>query len=284
MKQLTFTKMHGIGNDYIYVHCPHGLDFDPCLVAKQLSPRHTSVGSDGLVLMLPSERADYTMRMFNADGSEGGMCGNAIRCVGKYLYDNGIVPKLHMQIETKTGIRQLDLVVGEDGLVSFVKVDMGQASIQPDHVPHAHPTPMVNTPVDTPWGVYDVTALMVGNPHAVIWTQDVENFPLQELGAYFQDVPLFPQRVNMEVAKVIDPVTIEMRVFERGSGETYACGTGASATVVAAVLCGYCQPDTDVTVRLRGGDLIIRCTANLRVDMTGSATKVYDGVAQLFDI
>lgn len=281
MKQLHFTKMHGIGNDYIYVHCPDGLDFDPCAVAKKLSPRHTSVGADGLVLMLPSDTADYTMRMFNADGSEGGMCGNAIRCVGKYLYDNGILRKTRMRIETKTGIRDLEVYPDDGDKVVSVKVDMGQASLDPRDVPHAMPEPMINTPVDTPWGTFRATALMVGNPHAVIWTDDVSAFPLNELGAHWQRDPLFPQRVNMEVARVIDDRTLEMRVYERGSGETYACGTGASATVAAAVLCGCCKPDTDVTVRLVGGELTIRCTPDLHLYMTGTATKVYDGVAEV---
>ncbi len=281
MKQLRFTKMHGIGNDYIYVHCPNGLDFDPHAVALALSPRHTSVGSDGLVLMLPSDTADYTMRMFNADGSEGGMCGNAIRCVGKYLYDNRIVRKTTMNIETKTGIRTLEVYPDEHDRVSLVKVDMGQASLDPAKVPHSMDKPMVNALVDTPYGKFGMTSLMVGNPHAVIWTDNVEEFPLHELGSYFQDAPLFPRRVNMEVARIIDDHTIQMRVYERGSGETYACGTGASATVAAAVLCGYCQPDTDVTVKLIGGDLTIRCTSDLHLYMTGSATKVYDGVVEI---
>lgn len=281
MKQLKFTKMHGIGNDYIYVHCPHGLDFAPCAVAKKLSPRHTSVGADGLVLMLPSDNADYTMRMFNADGSEGGMCGNAIRCVGKYLYDNRIVCKTRMRIETKTGIRDLEVYPDAEGSVVAVKVDMGQASLDPRDVPHAMDAPMINTPVDTPWGRFRTTALMVGNPHAVIWTDDVSAFPLNELGGHWQQDALFPERVNMEVARVIDDHTLEMRVYERGSGETYACGTGASATVAAAVLCGYCSPDTDVTVRLIGGELIIHCTPDLHLYMTGTATKVYDGMVEI---
>ncbi len=281
MKQLNFTKMHGIGNDYIYVHCPDGLDFDPCAVSRKLSPRHTSVGSDGLVLMLPSDKADYTMRMFNADGSEGGMCGNAIRCVGKYLYDNGIVSKTRMSIETKTGIRVLEVFPDDSGNVASVRVDMGQASLDPCDVPHTMARPMVNTPVDTPYGRFGMTALTVGNPHGVIWTDDVQRFPLEALGAYFQNCELFPERLNMEVARVVDEQTLEMRVYERGSGETYACGTGASATVAAAVLCGYCKPDTDVTVRLIGGELTIRCTSDLHLYMTGSATKVYDGVAEV---
>lgn len=279
--QLHFTKMHGIGNDYIYVHCPNGLDFDPSAVARKLSPRHTSVGADGLVLMLPSDVADYTMRMFNADGSEGGMCGNAIRCVGKYLYDNGIVRKTRMSIETKTGIRTLEVFPDDSGRVAYVKVDMGQASLDPREVPHTMAQPMVDTPVDTPYGRFAVTALMVGNPHGVIRTEDVQSFPLEALGSYFQSCELFPERLNMEVIRVVDETTLEMRVYERGSGETYACGTGASAAVAAAVLCGYCKPDTDVTVRLVGGALTIHCTSDLHLCMTGSATKVYDGVVEI---
>ena len=272
--------MHGIGNDYIYVHCPHGLDFDPCAMARKLSPRHTSVGADGLVLMLPCDTADYQMRMFNADGSEGGMCGNAIRCVGKYLYDRGIVHKTHMTIETKTGIRTLDLFPDSSDKIAMVRVDMGQARLSPADVPHSMDKPMIDTPISTPYGTFRTTALMVGNPHAVIFVDDVTSFPLNELGLYWQSNPLFPQRVNMEIAHVIDPHTIEMRVYERGSGETYACGTGASATVAAAVLCGHCPPDTDITVRLMGGDLTIHCTQDLHLHMTGSVTKVYDGVVE----
>lgn len=281
MFALKFTKMHGIGNDYIYVHCPDGLDFDPCAVSRMLSPRHTSVGADGLVLMLPSETADYQMRMFNADGSEGGMCGNAIRCVGKYLYDHGIVCKTHMSIQTKTGIRHLEVYPDAHGKVISVKVEMGQALLEPKDVPHTMEKSMIAAPIITPWGTFSTTALMVGNPHAVIWAEDITTFPLGELGAYWQNNALFPERVNMEVAHLIDPTTIEMRVYERGSGETYACGTGASATVAAAVLCGYCQPNVPVTVRLIGGELIILCTPDLHIYMTGTATLVYDGMVEL---
>ncbi len=276
--KIEFTKMHGIGNDYIYVNCMKEELSDPSAVSVAMSPRHFSVGADGLVMICHSEVADAKMRMFNADGSEGKMCGNAIRCVGKYLYDNGIVPKDVLTVETLSGIKTLCLNV-ENGKVATVKVDMGTAVTDPAFVPVLHfGTQMVNEPLAVNGREYRITAVSMGNPHAVIFTDDVDSLELTKIGPDFEHHPLFPDRVNTEFVRVIDDHTLQMRVWERGSGETFACGTGACATVVAAVLNGICIPDEEITVKLIGGDLKITCTNDRRVFMSGAAQKIYDGV------
>ena len=275
--EIKFTKMHGIGNDYIYVNCLDGIPFDPSEVAIAMSPRHFSVGSDGLVLICSSDVADAKMRMFNADGSEGKMCGNAIRCVGKYLYDNKIVDKTEITIETLSGIKTLWLNV-ENGLVESVRVDMGIAITQADLVPVIYEREMINAPVEVNGKTYNMTAVSMGNPHSVIFMDEVSTLDLEKIGPDFENHPIFPDRVNTEFVKVIDPLTLEMRVWERGSGETFACGTGSCATVVASVLNGISPKNEAVTVKLIGGDLKIEVADDLRVFMTGKAKKVYEGV------
>lgn len=278
MRKIVFTKMHGAGNDYIYVNCLKGLDFDPASLSVKMSPRHFSVGADGLVLILPSEIADARMRMFNADGSEGKMCGNAIRCVGKFLSDGGFVKKDVITVETLSGVKTLRLFK-EKGLVTAVSVDMGQAVFDVKKIPALYPAPeMIKAPVEVEGKTYEMTAVSMGNPHAVIFTDEVASLPLEAMGPNFEHLPLFPERVNTEFVKVLSEKECEMRVWERGSGETFACGTGASATVAAGVKCGVFSPNSDVTVHLLGGDLVIRVSSDDQVTMTGGATKVYEGV------
>ena len=281
--KIPFTKMHGIGNDYIYVNCMEKELDDPNRISFVMSPRHFSVGADGLVMICSSDVADAKMRMFNADGSEGKMCGNAIRCVGKYLYDNGIVCKEQLSIETLSGIKYLNLNI-ENGKVKSVEVDMGKAILTPAEIPVIFDGErMIDQPVEVNGGIYRMTAVSMGNPHAVTFVDDVDCLDLEKIGPNFENLAIFPDRVNTEFVRVIDSTTLQMRVWERGSGETYACGTGACATVVAAVLNGICKMDTPVTVRLRGGDLKIVCESDMRVLMTGPAQKSYEGVFEYED-
>ena len=279
MPKIAFTKMHGAGNDYIYIdRFSSPLDFDPSDLAKKMSPRHFSVGADGVVLILPSNVADAKMRMFNLDGSEGKMCGNAIRCVAKYLFDHDLVKKEVITVETLSGIKTLRLFT-KNGVVSTVSVDMGRAVFTPAEIPVRFAgAEMVEAPVNVLDKEVKMTAVSMGNPHAVIFTQGVDELDLAKIGPSYENLSLFPERVNTEFAEVIDVRTIKMRVWERGSGETYACGTGASATVAAAVKTGRVPAGESVTVRLLGGDLVITVDKDCRVMMTGGATEVYQGV------
>lgn len=274
--KLTFTKMHGCGNDYIYVNCFTYKIEDPESLAIHLSDRHFGVGGDGLVLICESDSADARMRMFNMDGSEGNMCGNAIRCVAKYLYDNQIVTKDVIAIETRSGIKTLQLSV-ENGLVVSARVDMGAAILQPENIPVSLPgETIVAAPLTVAGKEYQITCVSMGNPHAVVFCDEVANLNLCEIGPLFEHNEIFPERVNTEFVKVIDENTLEMRVWERGSGETLACGTGACATVVAATLNGFCKQGEDVHVKLIGGELVIRYTDET-VFMTGPCETVFDG-------
>jgi diaminopimelate epimerase len=275
--------MHGIGNDYIYVNCMQEELPNPGAISMAMSPRHFAVGADGLVMICSSAVADAKMRMFNADGSEGKMCGNAIRCVGKYLYDNGIVKKDHLSIETLSGIKYLKLNV-VDGKVQTVEVDMGKASLSCQAIPVIyHDDRMINVPVEVKGKNYHLTAVSMGNPHAVTFLNEIDSLDLEKMGPDFENHFIFPDRVNTEFVRVIDERTLQMRVWERGSGETFACGTGACATVVAAVMNGICKVNEPITVRLRGGELKIVCDENMRVFMTGRAQKVYEGVYEYED-
>ena len=278
MPKIAFTKMHGAGNDYIYVNCLEGYSFDPSDLAIRMSPRHFSVGADGLVMILPSDVADARMRMFNADGSEGKMCGNAIRCVGKFLSDGGYVHKDVITVETLSGVKTLRLFK-ENGVVTKVSVDMGRAVFDCAKVPVLFDKPeMVEAPVEVDGVTYEITAVSMGNPHAVIIMTTIGGLPLEKIGPKFENLAIFPERVNTEFVSLISAHECNMRVWERGSGETFACGTGASATVAAGVKCGLYEPNTDVTVHLTGGDLVIRVSPEYDVTMTGTATKVYEGV------
>ncbi len=280
--KVRFTKMHGCGNDYIYIDAEDNIIHNPRLLAIEMSERHFSVGSDGIVLIEASKVADAKMRMFNADGSEGRMCGNAIRCIGKYLYDNQIVTKKEISIETLSGIKHLHLFV-DQGSVSKVSVDMGVASFEPNLIPTTLDHKMINDPCIINKTEYKMTAVSMGNPHAVIFCDSVKNMDLDKKGYYFENNPIFPERVNTEFVKVIDKNHLQMRVWERGSGETFACGTGACATVAAACINGICNFNEVIYVELIGGILEITCAKDFHITMTGPAKKVYDGVYEYED-
>ena len=276
--KLKFTKMHGIGNDYIYFDAIHQTIDDPETLSKTLSDRRFGVGSDGVILICPSSVADAKMRMFNEDGSEGKMCGNGIRCVGKFIYDKGLVPKekTTVKIETLSGIKTLELSV-RDGKVQSAKVDMERAILVPSEIPVLFDGErMIDQPITVGGEIYRVTAVSMGNPHCVTFVDDPDTIEIEKIGPLFERHEIFPDRVNTEFVQVIDDHTLKMRVWERGSGETLACGTGACATVVAACENGYCQKGEDITVHLRGGDLVIRYTDET-VLMTGEATTVFEG-------
>lgn len=275
---MKFTKMQGLGNDYVYVNCLEEKIADPPALAKKISDRHFGVGSDGLIMINPSDRADFEMEMYNADGSRAEMCGNGIRCVGKYVYDYGLTDKTHISIETLAGIKYLELTV-ENGKVSLVKVDMGRPVLDPEKIPvRAKGSQAVDEPLLVDGKEYRMTCVSMGNPHAVIFVdQDVKNFPLEEIGPSFENHERFPKRINTEFVRVLDRRTVEMRVWERGSGETLACGTGTCATAVACVLNGLTEDE--VTVHLLGGDLYIQWDREKdTVYMTGPAEVVFDGV------
>ncbi|MCL2199577.1 MAG: diaminopimelate epimerase [Defluviitaleaceae bacterium] len=277
-KKVSFVKMHGCGNDYVFFDCFGGELERPGEVAVRVSDRHKGIGSDGIVMILPSDAADAKMRMFNADGSEAGMCGNAIRCVGKYLYESGRVKKENMGIETLSGVKLLELFV-QGGVVGSVRVDMGKAELRPDKVPVTlKGDNIIGRQVNIDGQRYEITCVSMGNPHAVYFYDDIEHFDLHEIGPKIENANIFPERINFEIAQMeLDcRNTIAMRVWERGSGETMACGTGACAVGVAAVLMGYCDKDTDITVRLKGGELTIKYTDDA-VYMTGGCEKVFEG-------
>ena len=278
--EIKFTKMHGAGNDYIYVNCMEEMLSDPERVAITLSDRHFGIGGDGLVLICPSDIADAKMRMFNIDGSEGKMCGNAIRCVAKYLYDNGIARKSPITIETLSGVKTLRLTV-ENEKVILATVDMGAPILETKAIPvDLPPERIVDHPVVIDGQTRRITCVSMGNPHCVVFCDEVAALALAAIGPKFEFDPIFPERVNTEFIKILDAHTLEMRVWERGSGETMACGTGACAAVVAAVLNGHCPRNEDILVRLIGGDLTIRYTAQT-VFMTGGCTMVFEGVVSI---
>ncbi len=273
---MKFTKMHGIGNDYVYVNCFEETVKNPGEVAKFVSDRHFGIGSDGLILIKPSETADFEMEMYNADGSQGAMCGNGIRCVAKYVYDYGLTDKTKFSISTKGGIKYPELTV-ENGKVSMVKVNMGAPELTPAKIPViSGKDQVVNEPIEVDGVTYYMTAVSMGNPHTVIFIDDVKGLDIEKIGPEFENHACFPDRVNTEFCRIIDEETVEMRVWERGSGETLACGTGACATAVACILNGYTKDK--VTVKLLGGDLEIFWDreANL-VYMNGPAATVFNG-------
>lgn len=275
---LTFSKMHGIGNDYIYINCFQETVTDPEKLSIFMSDVRFGVGSDGLVLILPSEVADFRMRIFNADGSEAMMCGNATRCIGKYVYDMGMTDKTEVSLETNSGIKYLTLYPGADGKIESVKVDMGKAILVPREIPVDSPLErFIAQPVTVDGTEYEMTCVSMGNPHAVVFLPEVDSLDLEKIGPSFEHHPLFPDRVNTEFVRVIDDHTLQMRVWERGSGETFACGTGTCATVVAAVLNGFCKKEEEILVHLRGGDLRIIYHEDETVTMIGPATYVFEG-------
>ena len=281
MAKINFTKMHGIGNDYIYINCFEQEIKNPEELAIKMSPRRFSVGADGVILICPSEVADAKMRMFNLDGSEGKMCGNGIRCVGKFIYDNGIARKDTVTVETLSGIKTLE-ITAENGICKTVTVDMGAPELEPRKIPVLlDGDTVINKPITVADKQYNITAVSMGNPHAIVFCDDVDNLNLEKIGPDFEHHAIFPEQVNTEFIKVIDDHTLQMRVWERGSGETFACGTGACAAAVAAILNGYCKRDAEITVHLLGGDLFITYAANGTVYMRGAAETVYDGIYEI---
>ncbi len=273
---MKFTKMHGIGNDYVYINCFEETVENPGELARAMSDRHFGVGSDGLILIKPSEKADFEMRMYNADGSEGAMCGNGIRCVAKYVYDYGLTDRTRISIDTRSGIKYLELTV-EDGRMKLARVNMGSPELRADKIPIVcDKEQVIHEPIEVDGVTYYMTGVSMGNPHAVVYVDDVENFEIEKIGPLFEHHPVFPDRVNTEFCKVLDDHTVRMRVWERGAGETLACGTGACAVAVASVLNGYTAQE--ITVKLRGGDLQIEWDrGNNQVTMTGPAKVVFDG-------
>ncbi|MEG0948007.1 MAG: diaminopimelate epimerase [Bacteroidales bacterium] len=273
---MKFTKMHGAGNDYIYLHDPHHKIENPEALAIRMSDRHFGIGADGIVLILPSDKADFRMRMFNADGSEAQMCGNASRCVGKYVYEKRLTDKTHVRLETKAGIKILALQV-EGGKVKSVMVDMGEPILAPASIPVQLPgDSIVNREVVMSAQSEQITCVSMGNPHTVLFVDSMETTDVHGRGVAIENDPLFPERTNVEFIEIESPTRLRMRVWERGSGETLACGTGACASVVAGVLNGRCE--RDCAVNLLGGTLQIRWDeASNHVFLSGDATNVFEG-------
>ena len=275
MATLPFVKMHGIGNDYVYVDCFAHRVPDPAALAERVSPRRTGIGSDGLILICPSDVADCRMEMYNADGSRGAMCGNGIRCVGKYVADHGLSARNPLRVETDSGIKILELT-RQGGTVTSVTVDMGEPILDGPRIPVAAEGRVVDAPLEVAGVGYQVTCVSMGNPHCVVFTRDVETLDLERIGPGFEHHAFFPNRVNTEFVRVDGPSQLRMRVWERGSGETAACGTGACAALVAAVLTG--RAERRATLHLNGGDLEIEWRAgDGHVLMSGPAEEVFRG-------
>ena len=274
---MEFTKMQGLGNDYVYVNCFKEKIENPSEMAVKVSDRHFGIGSDGLILIKPSEVADFEMEMYNADGSRGEMCGNGIRCVAKYVYDYGLTDKTSISVETLGGIKYLDLTV-EHGKVTLVKVDMGTPILKPELIPIvAKGETVIDEPIMVGGKEYHMTGVSMGNPHDVVFMDDIKNLEIEKIGPLFENHERFPNRINTEFVNVIDRHTAQMRVWERGSGETLAYGTGACAVAVACILNGLTE--NTVTVKLLGGDLRIEWDREKNtVYMTGPAEVSFDGV------
>ena len=277
--RLPFTKMHGISNDYVYVNMFSTAVADPAALARRLSERRTGIGSDGLILICPSSTAHARMEMYNADGSRSAMCGNGIRCVGKYVYDHGLSHDNPLKIDTDSGLKLLFLEL-ENNTVTRVTVDMGEPILDGRLIPLASPGQVIDRPLEVDGTSYQVTCVSMGNPHCVTFVEDVEPLALETIGPKFEHHPFFPDRVNTEFIQLVSPTELNMRVWERGSGETWACGTGACAAAVAAMLNN--TADRRVTVHLRGGDLEIEWrTEDRHVYMTGAAEEVFEGTIEV---
>lgn len=273
---MRFVKMEGLGNDYIYVNGMEGMPEDLPGLAARLSDRHFGVGADGLICIGPGRTGDFTMEMYNADGSRGAMCGNGIRCVAKYVYDYGLTDKTSITVNTASGIKYLDLTI-ENGKAVQIRVNMGAPILEAAKIPMiSEKEQVIDEPIRVDGETYRITGVSMGNPHAITYIDDVQGLEIEKIGPKFEFHPCFPDRVNTEFVKVLDDHTVEMRVWERGSGETLACGTGACAVAVSSILNGYTKDE--VTVKLLGGDLKIFWDRkeNL-VYMTGPAEVVFDG-------
>ena len=273
---MKFTKMHGCGNDYVYINCFNETVEHPEELAVRVSDRHFGIGSDGLILICPSEVADFQMIMYNADGSMGEMCGNGIRCVAKYVYDHGMTDNTHITIETGAGIKTLDLTV-EDGKVTMVRVDMGEPILEAAKIPVvSEKERVIDEPILVQGREWKMTCVSMGNPHAVVFVTDTKHLAIEEVGPCFEHYKRFPKRTNTEFVQFISRNEINMRVWERGAGETWACGTGTCASVMACILNGY--TDDEVLVHLLGGDLKIEYDRESNhIFMTGPATTVFEG-------
>ena len=279
---MKFTKLQGIGNDYVYVDCTKKELDNPAKISEFVSDRHFGIGSDGLILIKSSDKADFFMEMYNADGSQAEMCGNGIRCVGKFVYDKGLTDKTSITVDTLVGIKYLDLNV-VDGKVSSVRVNMGQPILKPELIPVVAQDDyerFVDESVEVDGETYKVTCVSMGNPHAIVYVDDTDSLPIEVIGPKFENHKIFPRRTNTEFIQIIDRSHLKMRVWERGSGETLACGTGACASLVATVLNGLC--DTKATLMLLGGDLEIEWDReNNVVYMEGPATTVFEGEVEI---
>ncbi len=279
--KIEFTKMQGIGNDYIYIDC---MNNDVRLTSEQiafLSDRRFGIGGDGVIFIRKSDKADGFMDMYNLDGSAGKMCGNGVRCVGKYLFDYGYAKGDTVSVETRSGIKTLRLTVAPDGKASGAAVDMGKAILDCKQIPVLYSGESESVPIIIEGREYRATCISMGNPHAVVFVDDPDKLELPSLGPLFENHPLFPDKVNTEFVSVLSRNHIKMRVWERGSGETLACGTGACASAVAAVLHGFCDYFADITVTLRGGELVINYNSDGSVIMTGAAKTVFSGVIEI---
>lgn len=276
---LNFTKMTGLGNDYIYVDCTSGVKLKNIPeLTKRISDRHFGIGADGLILIDKPENSnsDFKMRIFNSDGSEAEMCGNGIRCVAKLIHDNELSNKDKISIETLAGIKKVKILEDEDGKCNEVIVDMGEPIFQDNNIPYDLYEPFnKNLILDVGEEKMRFTVVSMGNPHAVTFVQNLENIPIEKIGPMIENNPIFPNRTNVEFAQVIDKNNIKVRVWERGVGETFACGTGACAAVVAGGINGY--TDENVSVKLRGGELKIEWGKDNHIYMQGPATTVYEG-------
>lgn len=278
MEEIKFTKMHGLGNDYVYIECMNGSPDDLSSLSIEMSQRHTGIGADGIILILPSETSDFKMRIFNADGSEAKMCGNGCRCVGKYVYDHHLTTKKDITLETNSGVKCLKMVVNPmTDKVETVTVDMGEPQTDCKNIPVVfNDDKMIEQPVKTSFGTFFITAVSIGNPHGVIFTENIDDLDLAKIGHELETHHMWPDRANIEFAQILSPNNIKMRVWERGSGETMACGTGACAVATAAFITGKC--DQDITVNLKGGNLTISIDkVSGHLLMTGSAEEVFSG-------
>ena len=279
---MKFTKMHGAGNDYVYVDCFAERIENPAEIAIKVSNRNFGIGSDGLILIMPSDKADVRMRMFNSDGSESEMCGNGIRCVAKYAFDHGIVSKKEISAETGAGILTLQLFTGPEGKVDRVRVNMGKPRLTKAEIPMlGEPAGdrTINQPLNILHTVFHVTMVSMGNPHCVIFVDDVENFQVEKYGPLIENHDIFPRRTNVEFVQILSRTEVRQRTWERGAGETLACGTGASAVCVAGVLNGL--TDKKILNHLSGGDLELEWAEDGNLYMTGPATEVFTGEINL---
>lgn len=274
---MKFAKMQGTGNDYIYVNCFDESIDDPPAAAKFLSDRHFGIGSDGLVLILPSDRADFRMDIYNSDGSRAKMCGNAVRCVAKYVCDSKMTDKDMISLETLSGKKYIN-IYKTDGKVTSAQVNMGSPMLKSRDIPALiESDTVISRPLEVGEKVYSVTCLSMGNPHCVVFSENIDSVNIKKIGAEFENHPAFPDRINTEFVQPISASRIKMRVWERGAGETLSCGTGACAAAVACILNGYCKRDTDIKISLRGGDLSVKWSADGDVYLTGSAQTVFTG-------